>query len=482
MKLEDYKFGYADAAKELLLEPSIFLNAFYDPKNILEKLQSSWKYILIGRKGVGKSAYNAKIQSLSATNGNFLSYPIPLNNFEYSTFSKTNSDSDVVGTKKYLESWNFILLHTIFKILYNNECIREVSLFVEMVDLLDKLGFPITNDVKKNITNISKLKVGANIGFFDAEFEKEFGTRPVSYTERLSSLIDRMKVILNDMYLSQKIFVLIDGVDDILRLKKNQLDILSSLIRSIDGLNEYFVSNKIEVKIIIFIREDIINNITDPDLNKIKRDGSITLTWINDLEDLKEIVELRFKLSGISQSDSIDWWYTIFPRIIHENDSWSYFLEHTLYKPRDVLQFLSVCQELYPDRSSLNRNEMLTAIKNYSKEYFIEEMKNELAGFSDDSLINTIPSILKKIGSRSFLLTELLKITNEQVTNKQYTEQEIRYLLLLLFEAGYVGQLINNGSGRESVVFKYRNTTANIDYSQKFLTHRGLHKGLGIII
>ena len=62
MKLSEYKFGYADATKELMIEPEIFEQAFYDPRSILPKLVNGWKYMLIGRKGVGKSAFSAKIQ------------------------------------------------------------------------------------------------------------------------------------------------------------------------------------------------------------------------------------------------------------------------------------------------------------------------------------------------------------------------------------------------------------------------------------
>ena len=52
MLLSEYKFGYADATKELMIEPEIFEKAFYDPHNILDKLMNSWKYMLVGRKGI----------------------------------------------------------------------------------------------------------------------------------------------------------------------------------------------------------------------------------------------------------------------------------------------------------------------------------------------------------------------------------------------------------------------------------------------
>lgn len=47
MLLKEYKFGYADATKELIIEPEIFEKAFYDSHNILDKLMDSWKYMLV---------------------------------------------------------------------------------------------------------------------------------------------------------------------------------------------------------------------------------------------------------------------------------------------------------------------------------------------------------------------------------------------------------------------------------------------------
>ena len=52
----------------------------------------------------------------------------------------------------------------------------------------------------------------------------------------------------------------------------------------------------------------------------------------------------------------------------------------------------------------------------------------------------------------------------------------------MLFESGYIGHLVNGNNGKQSVVFKYRNPSAAIDYGQKMLIHRGIQKGLGVIL
>lgn len=483
--LEDFEFGYADAEKEFTRVPKIFEDAFFDPRNIVDKLINDPYFLLIGRKGVGKSAISAKIRSLANKDDNLYAHPLQLNDFEFSTFAKTNVDKDVIGTQRYKESWNFILLLMSYKILFSEIGITENEEFNKVTRLLENLGFPLKLKMgyKKDITRLSKLKLGNNIASFDLEFEKAFGTPPATYMERISTLNDELLSVLSELFYSdQKIIILIDGVDDILRFKKNQRDILASLIRSVDYLNDKFLGNNVPIKIVLFIREDIVNMVTDPDLNKIKRDGAIILSWNNRLEDLKSIVNLRFEYSGIPKNETESYWDVLFPRKIRDKKSWSHILDHTLYKPRDILQFLKSCQELYPQKTTLSYSEIRNVLKTYSRDYFIEEMKNEVTGFIDDEYINTLPAVLQKMGDRSFTFSDFRNMMEKHVVSKEVNEADLKYLLLMLFESGYIGHLLDiNRKKGHSVIFKYRNGNSQIDYSQKFITHQGLYNGLGVI-
>ena len=482
MELRNFEFGFADAEKEFTRKPEIFQKAFYDSKGIVNKLINGYEWILIGRKGVGKSAYSSRIQSIVKNNEveNLFAFPLQLNNFEFSTFAKTSIGDEVVGTNKYKTSWNFVLLSMVCKILYLKLNITEVSSFNEMVEILRKLGFPIEKDYKRDILRLSKIKIGSD-KFFDIEFQNEFGEKPGSYVERISTLNEKMLEVLSDIWLKDnKILILIDGVDDILRFKKDKMEILSSLVRSIDYLNEEFLKNEIPIKTILFIREDIINNIVDPDLNKIKRDGAIYLGWHNKIEELHEIVKLRFAFSGVMSNEIDTYWSKMFPKNIREKESWTYIIDHTLAKPRDILQFLKCCQQLYPDKESLSYSEVNIALKEYSKEYFIEEMKNEISGFINDSIVREIPAIFQKVGYKEFGYKEFSKLLCEQ-SSRVIEDKDVKYLLLLLFDSGYIGQLFDNGRNKKkSVIFKYRNTSAKIDYNEKFIIHQGLHSGLGV--
>lgn len=79
---------------------------------------------------------------------------------------------------------------------------------------------------------------------------------------------------------------------------------LASLIRSVDYLNEKFYAKNVPIKIILCIREDILASITDPDLNKIKRDSSLLIDWTSNKSGLREVVKLRFEYSGILKREA----------------------------------------------------------------------------------------------------------------------------------------------------------------------------------
>lgn len=484
MKFKDFEFGFADATKEFSRIPKIFEDAFCDPRNIVDKLLNSYEFLLIGRKGVGKSAFSSRIQTLAGKKDDLYTTPMNLTDFEFSTFAKTSIDKEVSGTQKYKASWDFLLLLSIYKIIFNDLQMTEVDEVSNVVDLLDRMGFSLDSGFKADVTKLSKIKVGVSISKFDVAFEKEFKLQPRTFLERISVITEKMLNVLCDVELNgRQVAVIIDGFDDVLRYKKNKMEIVASLIRSADYINDKLLQKRKKIKILLLIREDLITMISDPDLNKIIHDGAITINWANKLDDLKQLVELRFELSGMSKKESSNCWKNMFPNKIKSKDSWDYALDHTLYKPRDILQFLKYCQREYPDNEKLTLSEMQNVLKVYSNQYFIEEMKNELSGFIDDELIIALPSIFRRLGGRAFGLNEINKLANEQGTGKNITIDDTKMLLMHLFEAGYIGQLVSSGKERKrSVIFKYRNTTARIDYYQQFITHQGLHKGLGVRI
>ena len=143
MKLKEYQFGFADAIKEYNRTPEIFKSGFCDTRNYVKKLMDSYEFLLVGRKGVGKSAFSARIQYLAQEKDNLYTFSMNLNDFEFTTFSKTGTDENLLGTQKYKLSWDFLLLVSIYKILYNQMQMTEIA---EVNDVKTPSIFSIITD------------------------------------------------------------------------------------------------------------------------------------------------------------------------------------------------------------------------------------------------------------------------------------------------------------------------------------------------
>lgn len=481
---EDYIFGYADAETEFNMNKEIFEEAFYDPKNILDKLINGYEFMLIGRKGVGKTAFSAKIRSLSEKNDDLNSDILVLSHFEFKIFNKLKN-SELQGTQRFKTSWDLTLLIYIYKILNKRFDFSSVKEYQERVKFLEKSNLLSGKNINNIIRTLSKKSFHFDVKVLKYDQEIEENEARLSNTEVVEYLFEGLeKIYFND----SRLLLIIDGLDDVLRYKKERLDILSGLIRSINEINLSFRKKQIPIKIILLAREDILATIIDPDFNKIRRDGGIIINWNAKDDDLKNLVNLRFKLSGVSNENVDKQWYLLFPYRIRGKDSWSYITEFTLNKPRDILQFLTQCQKTYPNKTNLTYSEIDKVLIDYSTDYFIEEMKNELAGFIDDETINILPQVLQTIGGSDFTYNEFKKTIEKFISDK--TDTYYKKIIFTLFENGYLGEVIStrywDGEAkkhmtRKQAVFKHKKPNIKINYDYKFSIHKGLYKALNIV-
>lgn len=160
------------------------------------------------------------------------------------------------------------------------------------------------------------------------------------------------------------------------------------------------------------------------------------------------------------------------------------FLEYTMYRPRDVVQFINQFIKKYPTNSFVTREIFNDELRIFSQDYFYEEMKNERLGFLPDEIIESLFDILQKLGSRNrdnFQWKDFQKLYSENYPN--YTNEEVKNIISVLFNAGYIGMLRNVYQKKQSktyVNFKHKDPRLKIDYSSKFIIHKGLFSALNI--
>lgn len=379
--------------------------------------------------------------------------------------------------------WDLTLLIEVFKFINSVQDYTSVESFYNIIEFLKSNNLIDIDSINDTVRVFDKIEINI-LKFFKTIYEKKKNSLE-DYSK--SSLCDYMKKSLCEVDFNEsKNYLIIDGLDDVLRYEKSKVEMLSGLFRSINYLNNYFYNNSISIKIIILAREDILASITDPDFNKIERDGGVRLDW-NNSYDLMKIVNLRFLLSGSENNAFDNHWNKIFPKQVGRKDSFFYVLQHTLNKPRDILQFLEQCKKEFPNEKTLSISQLKYVMEQYSTFYFFAEMKNELSGFVDDYDIDQLELVFSHIGPIDFTYNKFVSSASKYFSNKN--DEYLRKTFNVLFDNGYIGQVIttpsyNKKTKRQTfntqVVFKHKSPTTKINLVNKFTLHRGLYKAFNL--
>lgn len=351
---------------------------------------------------------------------------------------------------------------------------------LEIINILNNNEIHLSDDLPAIVKKYNK-KYG-KLSLKGIEIGKELSINSTSLD--VFEFVDKLFNNIRKHFFNKKLLLIFDGLDDILRLKKEKSEMISGLMRSANYINTSNYKNGTNIKVIILMREDILVYINDPDMNKIKRDVSLPLSW--DSAKLLELVELRFKLT----SDDENVWKKIFGNKIHNYLSWDYILGFTLSRPRDILQFLVESQKLFPDKNKLSYSEIHDVLKRYSTDYFIEEMKDELTGIIPDEIVQNILPIFSNIGNRNFTYNDFVESVNA-VTAKKFSPDFYKETLNVLMQNSLIGQIqliseyskeTKTTTKNSRVYFKYKNPRLQLNLSNKFLVHQGLYKALNFTL
>ena len=130
-----------------------------------------------------------------------------------------------------------------------------------------------------------------------------------------------------------------------------------------------------------------------------------------------------------------------------------YLLEHTRHTPRDIIQLLNEIQKHSKDNPS--KANIANAVRTYSTDYFVGEVRDELDGFLKSEEIDLMIEIISLIGRSRFNMDHIDRIKN---TDLRFKSVDVNKCLKAFFNCNAIGNV--DGS---YITFKYRNrhTTFN---------------------
>lgn len=470
--------GCADSDTEAERNPDLFVDSFFDPDDNIKELLDGYRFIVSGRKGDGKSAYCARINLLESSL-NICTAKKSLNNFNNITFERLATYKDL-GGNPYISFWKCVLMIEAVKLINEKQTFVSSPSYVALVDSLREAGLLETEDIARTVTKLVETNTSFNLKSVFARDKKSEHEKILQGTEEIYIAI--RGIIQNLYFADSRNYLLIDGLDDILGVENFDPKVITGLIRACDEINKFFRRKTFFLKIIVFARTDILSICRDTNISKILRDSSIELTWrIDDLSAssssrLLLLVKKRFDNTWGKNENFGDIWNEIFQPIESSKSSLEYVLENIIYRPRDILQFMLEAQKVYTYGQKISETLLQSVLYNYSNNYFVGAMQDELTGFFPDDAVTALPLILSKIGQRYFSVEEF-KL--ECGKNKAFDQVDITELLTKMFNDGYIGQH-RPKEIKDYTVFKYRNPRETFIEEHECIIHRGLMRSLTI--
>ena len=468
-------FGKTDAQEESAEYPNLLIDGYLQVDNINKQVLETNKFLYLGYKGSGKSALSEHLKLTSDVNT--LVDQQSLKNFPYKTFSKIVSGESEPEVKHKL-AWRWLLLVRVLQELIDDSDAKassetELQKTTEMLvqaGLMDVTS--ISDMVKKTSSNSFKVSVKA--------FAFEHTTHQENADISLDWVVEFVKKLVIGFKECHRHLLVIDGVDEILTSREIQYQSVMAMINEAKDLNNYFRKNLLPVKIIVLCRTDIFERLPDPNKNKIRRDCSYTFNWYkegSDTADISDLVGIANMRTRLVYPDIQDMFETFFPSSYKSGDIRTAMLDYTRHTPRDFLQLLVSIQSNCSG-AKVTIDDIDKGIADYSIEYFLPEIKDEMAGYIPFNLIDSIVSILSSFRSREFSFMDFDKAVQQSPIMTGRSSVDI---LRILYDCSAIGHAYPYGDGSQTrITFKYRNRNSAFTPKDRIILHKGLWKGLNV--
>ena len=452
---------------------------FYNYKEVQDILTNN-KCFVIGRKGTGKTAIcehiaNAHEYNTFATKLSFKNFPFnELYELQNSKYTRPN---------EYITLWKYVIYSNICKMMVGNQAVDSL-----LRTELSKL-YLNRNNLARNISEWTSVQFGINIlgNGGTIKIGRQFVGNTTSWIDRTNLLED----IIIEKATDSVYYIIFDELDEDYRDFNNEqetysyISLLTSLFKAVQDVKANFSGFNLNVRPIVFLRDDIYMAIKDSDKNKWS-DLIIELEWTKD--KIKSLLAYRIsKDVGIQVSLQFDdAWNKIFSKESisygdkkkKNTDSFSYIERSTYLRPRDFIKYIQAACE-----RALERNEDFITAKTVKfvdrafSNYLKAEIEDEVFPLMPE--IKTIFQILSNLRKWNFKVSEFIKEYSKFIAEGTIKEPNIDHVLDVLYNFSVIGNQHRNIKNVQ--YFKYLQTNMTYNKEENIVIHRGLFKALRII-
>lgn len=480
--MSEYNFGEFDARQEYLRDSKFFISSFVPPSSIsLSVLSNKNRFIIVGRKGCGKSACQLFIEAEKGSEGyltGFLSFYGDLAPSDYLEFQKTQKlkflDADYVKNISvhydFREVWYRVFFIGIANIMKSAGIDNSFTQFC-----LSTKGN--SNSIVDGISKSLRISVKLNLGFLSGDLSFDPSDLVQNGEVSLQDFNRIAKELIKFKCLGTKIFYSIDElVVSNLSATTDEYKVRLSLIRDVvkvsNELNNFFVRHDIDWHITCSLRPEVRDQLNkiDAEISKIIDSNYIPLTWTEPVSEDHPLMQvLHEKINnGSPTGDSQSYYKRILPEYVTLSDQQqpfaTFLLNQGWFRPRDIVRFLKV----YQAKNGRDRAMSEDGIKNSLSEYSRISAKEAFDELAVKYSIPVIEKIQKQINRRTF--DDKRELQGHLAAFERLVNLE--ELMDDLFQAGIISN-VDYVRGKPRYFSSYREEET-LDDSMKIIIHPGL--------
>lgn len=412
------------------------------------------KFIVVGRKGSGKSALRKKLDE---------------------TFSEEDQTHVISISPRYPSIRNILNEKALSEgfgeeIFFQHSWLRQM-----MLDSLCKIGHSAkgkyatasleysrkisvqlnrtSKDIVENISDIlSKIKVMAgSLGDLGLDLEKEL--RNVSDVDALEHHVASLSKE------GAKFVIMVDDLD----LGWDNSKLSNNLLLGLLSATSYIKAISPNIHVLIFLREDVYSILMEQTQHSDKYRNIERIRWDKDglISLLNE--RIRFNYGAKSENAGTNPFISVFPETVgtHNTDNW--LVERTLSRPRELIQMSRFYTEGI--EGELPNDNIL---KNCESEYsswklddLCTEYTNQYPGLSDIFSYWKTKFFRHKYHLKNDDINEMIFQLFDDVTinhkwfNNLASKADFSGFLSILYEIGFIGDFIQGGQGGSKTFYSF---------------------------
>lgn len=461
------------------------LKEYFLKTSVLSEIINNEKWLVLGRKGTGKSAIYefiaksqpSEINSYYSIPLNFSSYPWPIH-----ALYKDSLEGEL---NAYQKSWHYlIVVKSLSKLIQLrgkelNSDLKTCKKYFETI-----FGNPdpsLIEIVKSKLHRIEKLSLpnleAGNLSISTGEISFEEITENEALKSKLRSnafaLTSYFEKILNNNIGQNKLILIFDQLDENWLSSEIEVysKILSNLINASRAINSNSSLNK-NIKTIVFMRSDIYDTLKFNDKTKIFEDSATEITWDeNTLNEMYWQRILAFKPDSLFLDDSKKT-NSIFEikNVRHGATPFKHIMRRSFLRPRDLITYMNKIRKIHVTNKTglYSSKDIYSAENSYSQTLYgelIDEWSNQLPE------ITKYLNVLQNIGIQSFTFKDFEKNSHQEFNSP--SKSQLQDILTFLFKNSIIGQ-------KQNANWEYvcTNPYIQINFEKPFHVNSGLKQRL----